>query len=265
LGAGRVAVLGAIGDDGFGHELKRALAARGVDSGLLVCSPQLPTFTYTKLLNAHSGEEDLPRLDFIYTQPVPVSVEDVVIRNLRESARDFDLVLVSDQAETSQGGVVTPRVREVVAELAASDPEKVIWVDSRMRSHLFHGVILKPNESEAEAASVAALGRRDYPALRRRLEAPLLFVTQGARGVLVVDESGEKLVSGRAISNPIDICGAGDSFSAGAAVALAATRSPVEAAQFGNLIASITIMKKGTGTASPQEVREAARSAGVPA
>jgi sugar/nucleoside kinase (ribokinase family) len=32
------------------------------------------------------------------------------------------------------------------------------------------------------------------------------------------------------------------------------TGSPAEAARFGNLVASITIMKKGTGTASPEEV-----------
>jgi sugar/nucleoside kinase (ribokinase family) len=52
----------------------------------------------------------------------------------------------------------------------------------------------------------------------------------------------------------VDICGAGDSFSAGASLALAVTESPIEAARFGNLVASITIMKKGTGTASPQEI-----------
>jgi sugar/nucleoside kinase (ribokinase family) len=52
----------------------------------------------------------------------------------------------------------------------------------------------------------------------------------------------------------VDICGAGDSFAAGCALALAVTGSPLESARFGNLIASITIMKKGTGTASPEEV-----------
>jgi sugar/nucleoside kinase (ribokinase family) len=57
----------------------------------------------------------------------------------------------------------------------------------------------------------------------------------------------------------VDICGAGDSFSAGAVTALAAGATPAEAARFGNLVASVTIMKKGTGTASPSEVLEADR------
>ena len=60
------------------------------------------------------------------------------------------------------------------------------------------------------------------------------------------------------VEKPVDICGAGDSFSAGAALALAVTGSPVEAARFGNLTASVTIMKKGTGTASLEEVFAAA-------
>ena len=37
-------------------------------------------------------------------------------------------------------------------------------------------------------------------------------------------------------------------------MALAVTGSPEEAARFGNLVASITIMKRGTGTASPAEL-----------
>ena len=35
---------------------------------------------------------------------------------------------------------------------------------------------------------------------------------------------------------------------------MAVTHDPVEAASFGNIAASITVMKKGTGTASPEEI-----------
>lgn len=262
LGIGRVAVLGAAGDDGFGYELKRALERRGISPDLLITTPHLPTFTYTKLLNAQTGEEDQPRVDFIYTQPLPTAVEDELIERIRASAPAYDVVLVSDQAETSQGGVITGRIRDFLSEMAGAQPQKVIWVDSRLRSHLFRNVVLKPNEQEAAEACMAALGRSDYAAFRRHLGARMMFVTQGSRGVMVIDENGEQRVPTRAVAKPVDICGAGDSFSAGAAVALAVTKSAVEAARFGNLVASITIMKKGTGTASPAEVVQAA--AGVP-
>lgn len=60
------------------------------------------------------------------------------------------------------------------------------------------------------------------------------------------------------MDEPADISGAGDSFSAGAAVALAITGSPVEAARFGNLVASIAVTKRGTGVPTPAEVLAAA-------
>jgi rfaE bifunctional protein kinase chain/domain len=253
LGSGRVAVLGVVGEDGFGWELDRALRSRGIDGDLLIRSSEVPTFTYTKLINNTTDEEDLPRVDFIHTQEISAALEARVVERFLHVVDDFDVIIVSDQAETAAGGVVTARLREALAPVAE---KKIVWVDSRVRSEHFRGVILKPNQDEAEAACLRAFGRIDFPALRAHTAARLLIVTRGGEGALVIDESGQTLVPGRMVEKPVDICGAGDSFSAGAAMTLAATGSGAEAARFGNLVASITIMKKGTGTASPEEVLE---------
>ena len=259
LAVGRAAVLGVIGDDGFGYELTQALNARGISTDLLVRSNDFATFTYTKLLNAANGLEDLPRVDFINTRPTPDAAERQVLGYLREYADSFDVIFVSDQAETKQGGVITPAVRSLLAEIARQYPDKVILADSRIRVERFRNVILKPNEQEAAAACIGLFGELDYQRLRAHTESSLLFVTKGSQGVVIVKDGSETLVPARTVENPVDICGAGDSFSAGLGMALAVTKSPVEAARFANLVASITIMKKGTGTASPQEVLAAAR------
>jgi sugar/nucleoside kinase (ribokinase family) len=151
-------------------------------------------------------------------------------------------------------------MREAIARLAIALPDKLIWVDSRLRAEHFRHTVVKPNQQEAEAASVRALGRVDYAELRRHMQARCLIVTHGGKGALVVDDRSEGWVAAQAVANPVDICGAGDSFSAGAAMALVVTGDPIQAAQFGNLVAGITIMKKGTGTASPQEVLAAAEA-----
>ena len=254
LGIGRVAVLGIVGDDGFGYELKKALSGRGISPELLVASPDVPTFTYTKLINISTGEEDQARIDFIHPRALASDLEAEILERLRAFATAFDIILVSDQAETRRGGVITPAVRQALAEIAHADPEKIIWADSRIRTEQFRGIILKPNDLEADSACASLFGSIDYERLRRHIGSKPLFVTKGPDGVLVVDDQGETLVPTLPIAKPVDICGAGDSFSAGAAVALAITRSPIEAAHFGNKVASITIMKKGTGTASPSEV-----------
>jgi rfaE bifunctional protein kinase chain/domain len=257
LGVGQVSVLGVIGDDGHGYELVRALGARGIDAGLCLKAPGVQTFTYTKLLNQDTGEEDMPRIDFIVAQPLAAEVEHRIVEALRDAGPKFDAILVSDQAETEHGGVVTPAVRAALADLKRAAPEMVIWVDSRMRIENFRGACLKPNNHEAEAASQRLFGEVDYQKLRAHGETDLLMVTHGGDGVLIVEPGGQKWVHTERVENPVDICGAGDSFSAGAAMAYAATRRAADAARFGNLVASITIMKKGTGTASPQEVMAA--------
>ncbi|MGA2740346.1 MAG: PfkB family carbohydrate kinase [Bryobacteraceae bacterium] len=266
LGAGRVAVLGAIGQDGFGMELSQALDARGISAELCVRTSAMQTFTYTKAINARTGIEDQPRLDFINTKPLPPEVERRILDNVQMAVESFDIILIADQAETSQGGVVTPAVRSLLAELAPQYPERVFFADSRARIHLFRNVILKPNRQEAESACRELFGGVDFEALLRHTHAPLMFVTLGSEGVFVVEpESRTARVLQKPLPDPVDICGAGDSFSAGAALALRITGSSAEAARFGNLVASITIMKKGTGTASPAEVLAAgARQTDVP-
>jgi rfaE bifunctional protein kinase chain/domain len=259
LGVSRVAVLGVVGDDGNGMELLRGLEARDIASELVVKTAALPTFTYTKLLNATTGEEDLPRVDFVNTRPMPDEVERKLLNRLESAVGAYDVILVEDQAETVEGGVITPAVRRALGELAGRHRRKVFWVDSRKRIEHFRKVVAKPNQDEAAEACMRLFGSVDLQRLRQHMEASLLIVTQGARGAILVDPERETLVETQPVENPVGICGAGDSFSAGASLALAVTGSPADAVRFGNLIASITIMKKGTGTASPDEVLAAGR------
>jgi rfaE bifunctional protein kinase chain/domain len=258
LGAATVAVVGIRGDDGFGFELVRALNQRGITANLMVELPGWQTFTYTKLINGLTGVEDQPRVDFISTKPVPPEAETRVIENLIPVVEAFDVLLVADQAETAAGGVVTPAVRDAISKLAAQYPNKVFLVDSRKRVHLFRAVTVKPNRDEAEAACQELFGQVDFKRLREHLHARALMVTHGPQGTLVIEESKETWAKARAVERPVDICGAGDAFAAGAALTMAVTGDPVAAASFGNLVASITVMKKGTGTASPEEVMQAA-------
>ncbi len=258
LRARQVAVLGVIGEDGFGLELERALIAREISPDLVVRSGKVPTFTYTKLINKDTDEEDRPRVDFIYTEPMPADVEDAIIKHLRAFWSTFGVIIVSDQAETANGGVVTPQVREAIGELAAADPDRVVWVDSRVRGEHFRNVILKTNDDEAEAACQRAFGAIDYARLRDHTRSPLLVVTGGSKGAVYLNGEGAHTVATKRVEHPVDICGAGDSFSAGASLAMAITKSPADAIRFGNIIASITIMKKGTGVATPAEVMQAA-------
>src|SRR5208282_5882376 len=179
LGLGRVAVLGVAGDDGNGYELAQALAAQHISSEMLIRAPGIQTFTYTKLLNSITNVEDLPRIDFISTVPLDPRVEGRVLDMLSEAVGAFDVISIADQAETSAGGVVTPAVRDRLAELAHNHPAKVFWADSRARMELFREIVIKGNRDEADEACRRATGSGDLQALREHCRAKLLIVTEG--------------------------------------------------------------------------------------
>ncbi len=263
LGAGRVSVLSVIGRDGFGFELKRALDARKIDHSLLVECDGLQTFTYTKLIHAQTGIEDKPRVDFINTQPLPRESERRLLANLSAVYGDYDAILVADQAETEQGGVATPAVREAIADIAARDSGKTIVGDSRNRIHEFRNVIAKPNESEAKRACLRLFGEIDYPRLRQTVGALPLVVTQGEGGVRLIDNRGEMVIPAFAAGAVVDACGAGDSLIAGLALALFAGADMENAVRFGAMVAGVTVTKPGTGAAAADEVLAAAHSAAV--
>jgi sugar/nucleoside kinase (ribokinase family) len=86
-----------------------------------------------------------------------------------------------------------------------------------------------------------------------------VFLTAGEQGLSVIVPENRKpaIVPAYPVQGPIDICGAGDSCSAGLICAMISGATHAEAAAFGNLIASITIQQIGTtGTATPRQVRQ---------
>jgi len=257
LGVGRVAVLGVVGDDGHGFEMERALGARNIEHSALVRNQAGLTFTYTKLINRSNGIEDLARVDYLTVYELPEAVTSQIVERFEQFAPEFDVVLVSDQMELGAGGVVGARLRDAISRFAACHPKTVVFVDSRARGELFRNVLVKLNEDEAAQACARLEMKTDYEKLREHIGYRSLMVTHGPGGVMVIGANGVTLVPAKSVPSPVDICGAGDSFSAGASLVLRLTGDAVEAARFGNLIASITIMKRGTGTASPDEVSAA--------
>jgi rfaE bifunctional protein kinase chain/domain len=262
LGVGRLHAVGLIGEDGEGYELRRGLAATGVETSGLLARPDRFTPTYMKpMVREGARERELERLDIKNRRPMDREAEEAVIASLNALAPEADGMVLADQVQERNCGVLTDRMREHIRELAARHPALPIVADSRMRIGEYRGVMLKPNSHEA----FAACGRSGAPEremlrtcgteLAERTGRPV-FITLGPDGMLVCMEGTCRYVPGIAVEGPIDIVGAGDSAMAGIVSALAAGAAAEEAAALGNLCASVTVTKLGTtGTASPEELR----------
>ena len=257
----QVITLGAIGHDGRGFDLMQALKARRADTRYMVESDAIMTPTYTKPMLSGKNEpvHELERLDIKNRSRLPKSVEDAVMENLQQVFDSVDGIVVLDQVEEENCGVMTDRIRETICELGRQFPQKPILVDSRHRTGKFHHLIIKCNQSEAlkntGTHTVEEAAKTLFQTNPRGS-----FITLGSEGIFVYHNQTGKQVPGIRVEGPIDICGAGDSATSGILSALCAGASYEEAALIGNITASITIRQLGTtGTASRDEIIAAAK------
>ncbi|MFL5801109.1 MAG: bifunctional heptose 7-phosphate kinase/heptose 1-phosphate adenyltransferase [Roseiflexaceae bacterium] len=267
----RVTVLGLVGDDGEGHELRQGLRALGVDDGTLLTAPGHRTPTYTKPIvrAADAPPRELERLDIRTRAPTPSHATNALIARLRALAPRALAVIVADQMPAAEQGAITARVRAALTQLAEQFPDTPFLADSRTRIGEFERVIVKPNAAEAARAvwpdytgePDLATARQAGEVLRQRSSCPV-FVTLGADGMLAISETSATHVPAIAVPGPIDVVGAGDSAMAAIAAGLCAGATLEEAALLGNLAAAITIQQLGTtGTASPEQIVEQWRAA----
>ncbi len=263
LGAGRIRAFAVVGDDGEGYELGQALERLGVvdRSGIVVANEwRTPTYTKPLVCQAGAAPRELHRLDIKNQHPLPPEYEGRLLEALTGAWPELDVLLVLDQIGGAGHGVVTSRVLDRLAGLGKSGAQPLL-ADSRDRIEVFRSAWLKPNRTEClravgaapslEAAVTALAGQAGRP----------VFCTCGEEGIVLADPRADRprlvRVPAYPVAGPVDIVGAGDSTSAGIACAIAAGIDPVQAAAFGNLVASITIQQIGrTGTATPEQVRD---------
>jgi D-beta-D-heptose 7-phosphate kinase/D-beta-D-heptose 1-phosphate adenosyltransferase len=160
-------------------------------------------------------------------------------------------------------GVLSPPIAEHALAQARARAIPVV-VDSRYRLGSFRGAtVAVPNEVEAmEALGIGnEAGLTDEAAMRARVAGCGLdgmIVTRGSLGMVVCDTRGGFETIGIAGSlQATDVTGAGDTVAAMVALSLAAGATLAEAARMATFGASVVVMKRGTATASPEEVRRA--------
>lgn len=263
LGVGELHAVGFTGDDGEGFDLRKSLSVRECSTEHLHVSPERFTPTYLKPRDAsvESLEAEHSRLDTKNRAQTPAEIERQIVASLDTLLHNVDAVVVLDQVDVADSGVVTGAVRRAVSQRAQENPRVVFWADSRRRIHDFPHLTIKPNQFEVMGIENPLPNDEvDHDALLdaaqrlRALNQAPVVMTLGKRGMYVSDPNWTR-VPGVHVEGPIDPTGAGDSATAGAVLALCAGAELAEAALVGNLVASITIQQiNTTGTASTDQL-----------
>ena len=265
LGAQTFAV-GVIGDDLSAEIMVREFEKRGIDPRFLIRDPHRITPTFNKIYASsyHGKKQQVARFDQENREPVSDEDERRLVEIIRSEMPKWDAVIVDDYNEVQETGVVTSAVLQAVTE-AATQNSTVLVGDSRRRIQRFRDfTALVPNEVELAIGlgleENALLGERELRDAAARFQAQArpryLVVTLGERGALIFQSGREPVhVPTWPASGEIDVTGAGDTFAATLAAALAAGGDVVTAVTMANAAASIVVKKLyTTGTASPEEI-----------
>lgn len=259
LGAAANAV-GVLGPDREGDVLVRLLGARGVDTAGLVREAEAMTSTKLRILagEMNAQKQQVARVDRSHRLVWHPALAGRVRSLVDDALASCDAVLLADYG---LGVLGNDLAAHALSRCAAHRRPAV--VDSRHRLREFRGAtVATPNEVEA----MEALGMRseseltDAAALSRRIAEtgiPNLIVTRGSKGMVVCGADTPFTALGIAGSREAtDVTGAGDTVSAVVALSLAAGATLAEAAQMATFAASVVVMKRGTATASPEEIRD---------
>lgn len=257
LGA-RVHFLSAVGDDAEGALLRRVLESEGVLTEDLLVEPGRRTLAKTRVVAA---SQLLVRFDQGNTGPVAAATERALLRRLSALFPKCDAVVVSDYGY----GILTPRVLTALASLQRRSP-RVLVADSKDLT-AYREVrpwAVKPNYEEAVRLLAGEYGgasrsRADAIAgcgecLLERTGARMAAVTLDTEGAVVLERDRPPY---RTYSKPTQhsrAAGAGDTFLATLALALAAGAETPAAADLASAACAVVVAREGTVACSAREL-----------
>jgi rfaE bifunctional protein kinase chain/domain len=254
----RVSILGMVGDDEAGDGLIDILRRKGAETSRIhrIKSGRTPVKTRILAGAHHSARQQVVRID----RGDPLAPGSVYRWSARDVSRTTEGIILSDYGY----GSIDPELASGLVEVANSRNIPIV-VDSRFRMSLFSGITaITPNITELEAAAGVNIGG-DVELLHRlgqkvlqRQKLKCLLVTQGRFGMTLFQQRRSPLhIPIFGTDDVADVTGAGDTVIAVFTLALSCGGSPEDAALLANYAGGIVVMKRGTATVTPAELKEA--------
>jgi rfaE bifunctional protein kinase chain/domain len=249
---------------------KRLLARfRGIDTKGLLRPRGYQTPVKTRILagGVHTAKQQIVRIDRVASTEHDTKTKTAFARAALQATAQCDAILLSDYGT----GLVTPELAAAVSKKAGERSRRrvvPILVDSRYDLLRYRGLTAcTPNESEVEQMLGVHIGddsrtlERAGREVLKRTRMQAVLITRGSRGMALF-ETGRATIHIPIIGSDevADVTGAGDTVIATMTLAIAAGASFYEAAMLANHAGGIVVMKRGTATVSPVELRESIRN-----
>jgi D-beta-D-heptose 7-phosphate kinase/D-beta-D-heptose 1-phosphate adenosyltransferase len=264
---GQVSLVGLVGHDEAAGDLRRTLAASGVDPSDLVPDDR-PTTRKVRVVT--SRNQQVARIDYERDgEPADPALGALVAR-VQDVIGRCDVVVLSDYRK----GVVSKTIIEIAAA-AARERGIALLVDPKVpRAERYRGATLvTPNHHEAELMTGITIrepadAREAARTIHERSGANVL-ITWGEHGMWLLDTSRSPWIEEAmpaAAREVADVTGAGDTVVGLLALSLAAGASLADAARIANAAAGLVVARFGPAVVELHELAAAvAQMDGEPA
>jgi D-beta-D-heptose 7-phosphate kinase/D-beta-D-heptose 1-phosphate adenosyltransferase len=257
---GRVHFVSVTGDDAEGESLLQTLKQRGISTNSVIVCRGRQTMSKHRV---RAASQLMLRFDQGCTKPISPYSEQLLIDLLRAVFPVCDVIIISDYGY----GVLTPRVRQTLAELQRQRP-RIVVADSR-RLEVFRDIGLtaaKPNFDEAIRLLDGQLWEnrlsrsdglsRHGERLMELTGAGIVAATLDSEGVVVFERGRPPCHIPAMAPRQACVVGAGDTFTAALALTLAAGASGCDAAELASAAAAVAVGKERTAICTAAELRE---------
>jgi len=243
LGA-RVVMVGCVGNDNFGEQLRAGLASEGIDGAPVRVVPGVASGvalitvdqTGRNTIVVASGANMQMTVTDVDAVEATIKTSQVVMLQLEIP---LDVVLHTAQLARSRG-------IHVLLDPAPAQP---------LPPRLYPQVsVIHPNELEAQFLTGVPVtderGARSAAERLLQMGCGTAIIKLGARGAFVATPSGVERIPGIQV-DAVDTTAAGDAFAGALAVALAEGRSMADAARFANAVAALKVTRLGAQPSMP--------------
>lgn len=243
LGA-QVSLIGCIGDDDIGREIKRAFEKDGIDTQAIV-SVSGETTGIAMIQVADSGENSI-----VISAGANAALNESLVEAFSRQIIEADYLLM--QLETPLNAIIK------AAKLAKQQGTRVVLNPAPAQplpdELLAYVDIITPNETEAELLTgVTVTDEKSAVESARVFHAkgiPTVLITLGSKGVYVSEQGNGRIIAGFRVEAK-DTTAAGDTFNGGLITALLEHKPMAEAIRFAHAAAAISVTRKGAQPSIP--------------
>ena len=255
-----VAVIGMLGKDRSGQQLRELLTAQNINTSNAVEDETFSTIVKTRIIALHQQVVRVDREKIVSPSADQIAK---VVAAIRNAIQKTDAIIFEDYGK---GFVTTELVSEIARQARAAG--KIVAADPNPRHSVdWRGVTaVKPNRAEAflgsgvpwrepdEAPGKDADLKRAGEALLKNWETKYVLVTLGEHGMMLFQQNEAPHYIPTKARQVFDVSGAGDTAIALFTLGLVCGATPIEAAEIANHASAVVVSKLGTATVTRDEL-----------